>query len=537
MKKQRGNPTKKRILGHKIKAAVIGIISFILIIFITVATIAYHRGVFDISFIKRPGLISDTTTNQASSDTGGSPSPIKPSEPLTPIPDKADTPSDSDKLSYEQIPNIHSDKELINNYLSSLENTTVLTENGYRITDLEYDNSYVISKLTTQLDVGSEYSLREQTVQVPVRIPDEKYPNYYTTVFEDAQTDRPAVDIYMDYIIIDNGETCKLTKNDGTILAEDFDVEKYVPAYTRDKNDIPLFKSEEQSKYNPRNTITRYYYVNKNGEFKTSDYDDKADSRGLYFNYPSYFGKSDSSFRVYYDEELELYAYGTADGVASKDDYKYSAAFNHSEGICAAVETDGLMYFLNRNNITLISASKEFFKKYNESQRRLLANYIMPDTFGEESRGFFYFDHGLCRVRKQVIDAYHWQTYEDRRVTSDDDILICYDGTEFPIPTGYNLISYSNGVLLLEKDGLYGYMDHTGGWIAEPVYTYARPFNEGLAAVGNDGKIGMIDTNGNIVIPQVFDHISDASGGLIALYDGECGWTVLNKLVPSQDNA
>ena len=84
--------------------------------------------------------------------------------------------------------------------------------------------------------------------------------------------------------------------------------------------------------------------------------------------------------------------------------------------------------------------------------------------------------------------------------------------------------------VMLEKHGQYGFMDYTGKWIADPVFTYAEPFNEGLAMVEKDGVAGMIDTDGRFVIPMVFDYVSSVSGGIIAAYDETCGWVLFNKM-------
>ena len=46
-------------------------------------------------------------------------------------------------------------------------------------------------------------------------------------------------------------------------------------------------------------------------------------------------------------------------------------------------------------------------------------------------------------------------------------------GKEYPIPSGYTLITYSDGVLLLRNNetGLYGCMNYKGAWIVQPEYS------------------------------------------------------------------
>ena len=86
-------------------------------------------------------------------------------------------------------------------------------------------------------------------------------------------------------------------------------------------------------------------------------------------------------------------------------------------------------------------------------------------------------------------------------------------------------------MILLERDGLYGFMDYSGKWIAQPIYTDAEAFSEGLAVIGTaDGRYGMIDTSGNIVVPFAYTHISSCSDGVIAVYSEESGWHILRKM-------
>jgi len=86
-------------------------------------------------------------------------------------------------------------------------------------------------------------------------------------------------------------------------------------------------------------------------------------------------------------------------------------------------------------------------------------------------------------------------------------------------------------MILLHKNGNYGFMNYKGEWVIQPVYTYAEPYHEGLAVIGfTDGKKAMVDTSGNVVIPFAYKHISNVSSGVIALYDEETGWQVAYKM-------
>ncbi len=56
----------------------------------------------------------------------------------------------------------------------------------------------------------------------------------------------------------------------------------------------------------------------------------------------------------------------------------------------------------------------------------------------------------------------------------------------------------------------WGAIDKTGEWIIEPKYDYLREFSENLAGFrlpDNPKKIGFMNTNAEIVIPAIYDHI------------------------------
>ena len=125
--------------------------------------------------------------------------------------------------------------------------------------------------------------------------------------------------------------------------------------------------------------------------------------------------------------------------------------------------------------------------------------------------------------------------YYNNELVHDSKILVSAEGAKFAIPQGYSLVSYSDGVLLLEKEGKYGYLDYTGKWIAQPIYTYARPFMEGLAVVGFEGgRKCVIDTTGDVVIPFYYSEITDLSGGLMAAWKSGAGWVLFENMTSVQ---
>ncbi|HLA94878.1 MAG TPA: WG repeat-containing protein, partial [Pyrinomonadaceae bacterium] len=71
-----------------------------------------------------------------------------------------------------------------------------------------------------------------------------------------------------------------------------------------------------------------------------------------------------------------------------------------------------------------------------------------------------------------------------------------------------------------------GFIDKTGKWLTEPVYTFARDFSEGLAVVRTkENKFGFIDKSGKVKIEAKFDWASSFSNGLAAVFvEGKHGF-------------
>lgn len=307
----------------------------------------------------------------------------------------------------------------------------------------------------------------------------------------------------MGFILLSDGEAREILAPDGALINVEND--HYLSfASARTAQGIPVFLDCNTGKF-----------VNllSDGKIVECDYDEKRDFRGIVFDYPSYFGKNESdTCKVFYNGKRFGY---TVEGEELEDvPASYELALNYAEGFGCAYDKDNRVYFFNE-----------------EGKLRIGGLMINANIFGsgdindERALGYYYFDEGLTRVTKKK--------YQKGKLISEHQTFIDRKGNEFKTPQDYSIYSYSNGRILLVKDGKSGYMTSRGKWLSDPVFTYARPFFEGLAVVGEkDGKKGMIDRNGDYVIPPVFDEITDCSGGVIAVFDESTGWQVLNKQIP-----
>ena len=380
----------------------------------------------------------------------------------------------------------------------------------------------VLGKMTFSFKLPEEFSYRKrQELQQVVTLPDDDGEWYVTET--KVREERPAVELYMGYIMLDNKLNLSFIASDATPLSM-VDDKVYSPAYVRDRYDRPLFTRQSAE------GETMYFYLDTDGlNFIASDYNAAEEGRGLKFDYPASYGKSDSGISIDRNGVTGNFAY-VMRGVGMLTTYDFTNAFAYTENRAAVTtaKNRGGMYFIDENGKRAFETWKYYF---NEHNRDVYENLVLPLTDGIENIGFYYFDHGLTRVRRQVIDAYNWAYVRRVRTMKDEHILIRPDGTEYELPAGYKLEGYSDGCILLSKDGKYGFIDYTGEWIAQPIYADATPFVCGLATLTTeDGRVGMIDTEGNIVLQFTFDYISQVSDGLIAAYRAENGWTVLKMM-------
>jgi len=340
----------------------------------------------------------------------------------------------------------------------------------------------------------------------------------------------------------DDGNTVGLLDDDGNLVMVGFDDIRF--AYERDAYERPLFYANKG-----------YYYITDDYTLKWSDFNPafgypiKYDAKegynepnhGLYLYYVEktvqYIANYERMYKLekqqnriiepeYEEEKVRLYGYMDASGkVIIEAQYHYACNFG-PEGYAVVADRDRVMKLIDRRGREIINPHGTIVRQKDRNNYNAIMGYYLPESDTADAVGTYFFDHGLTRVRCELRDY-----FDIGQIVGDYDLLITPSGKQFEMPEGYNLEAYSDGVLLLERDGRYGCMDYTGRWIAQPIYTYAQPFCEGLCVLGfEDGKKGMIDTSGNIVVPFAFDYISNASGGRVALYEASTGWEVLEKL-------
>ena len=149
--------------------------------------------------------------------------------------------------------------------------------------------------------------------------------------------------------------------------------------------------------------------------------------------------------------------------------------------------------------------------------------YRAPLTLNGDAIGCLRFDHGYMRVTAET-----YSVSNSTEVLMTKQALVDADGNMLRLPADYNLVAYSDGVAVLEKNGRYGYYSYEGRWLTDPIYKKANSFIGSLGVAEDvNGKYHVFDTEGNEIIPGVFDYISDLSMGKMLCYKEGEGWILL----------
>lgn len=294
----------------------------------------------------------------------------------------------------------------------------------------------------------------------------------------------------------------------GNLLVDD--IGSLQPHFARDYSNRPVFKDADGKLYA---FDGKKFIETDTGKLRSQ----------LPYDYPAYpLGEYKDIYEAHYDATTDGYHYINYKNGGSVVSANYRYAFNFGpEGYAIVLtETDNFLQVINRRKSQVFKPGKQytFYTDPVTGKKQYVKDfYAFPSIMGIESIGAAGFDHGYLRLR---IKTASMMSDSMGKVVLDKDYLVDTTGAKFNIPEGCTLEGYSDGILLLRtNEGLYGYYSIEGDWIAQPLYTYARPFVQGLAVLGSaDGTVGMIDTKGNIVLPFVYTSIEDVSSGLIVTY-------------------
>ncbi|MBE6672336.1 MAG: WG repeat-containing protein [Ruminococcaceae bacterium] len=282
----------------------------------------------------------------------------------------------------------------------------------------------------------------------------------------------------------------------------------YYPVYQTDREDRALFWKDDRY----------YYYDEEIGDFALTE---KPEYFGVYYDAPADENDFEAELSPFYDAETMKWGYRDREGtVVIKAQYLRAYPFGDN-GIAAVQKNklDGLLFIDTKGKVVLDS----HLKYYKYAGHNAFDWYRAPETLDDSAIGCLRFDHGYMRVTVQT-----YALSNSTEVLYTKEALVDVDGNQLRLPADYNLVAYNDGVAVLEKNGRYGYYSYEGRWLTDPIYQKAETFVGGLgAAVDANGKYHVFDTEGNEIIPGVFDYVSPLSMGKMLCYKEGEGWMLL----------
>ncbi len=536
------------IFSRKFRRALPGLAAFVLIFGVAALVILYFLGYYDLSFLDRYKIFEkDNAAAETERDVFASLAGLKPDSAdisaETSQETKEETNGSHNSYSYADrttnVKKVFSDNELEDRTIA-VPRVSLRLDEGYT-PSATFTTGSVLAKMTFDYKLPQKFALSKRTAEKTTVVYPEDDSEPYVITKTGAEI-RHAVEVYMGYILMDSGDEIFLIDSDGNALSR-YAYDKYSPAYMRDKSGNPMFmRTDEDGK-------ELYYTLSDDGKsFVPCDISADGDNIGLYFDYPASFGKSDST--AVYPEKYSvaegetpnakltgLWAYAVKNAEGEKTgmltEYRFKTAHSFTLNRGAVIENNserGSMSFVNENGRKAFDNTRVYVNRYD----RYVKDFLLPPmTNGIESIGFYYFDSGLTRVRLQTVDYYNYAVRGVVRVVEDRDILIHPDGSEYDLPAGYTMTGYSEGAVVLKRDSddMYGILNVEGEWTAQPIYKSATPFIGGLAVLEtDDGRYGMIDKSGNIVLPFTYDYVSQNSSGLVSAFRSENGWSVFKVM-------
>ncbi len=135
-----------------------------------------------------------------------------------------------------------------------------------------------------------------------------------------------------------------------------------------------------------------------------------------------------------------------------------------------------------------------------DQQGNLSASYTLDyDMYGKYSEGLIWVRKGFSTTAK-----YGFIDKTGRLVIP----LIFSDAKDF-----------SEGLAAVQQNGKWGFIDKTGKWVISGTYDKVRNFSEGFAGIRQNGKWGFINKTGNIVVPCIYDYAWDFRYGISVVED------------------
>ena len=224
----------------------------------------------------------------------------------------------------------------------------------------------------------------------------------------------------------------------------------------------------------------------------------------------------------FWDAASGLWGYCDKDGkTVIAPSYRRAFPFG-ADGVAAVQKnkTSGLV-FIDKQGKTVYDSRQSLYT-YNGTEVYDL--YALPETLTGASMGQLFFEKGYVWV---VANTYAIQNSTE--ILRSRTLLVNKEGELLSLPEDYTVQAYSDGILVLEKNGRYGYFSCDGYWIADPIYKKAAPFAGDIGVViDQKGTYTALDKRGKALLSLPFDYLTSISSGKMLGYRTDKGWMLFS---------
>lgn len=233
-----------------------------------------------------------------------------------------------------------------------------------------------------------------------------------------------------------------------------------------------------------------------------------------------------------------LWAYADKDGQPLTG-FEYDSISEFSDGL-AAVSKDGKHGFINENGELVIPMIYDEVSSFGNGLAAVKQGGVWGyiNTDGEKVIQPVYSSASAFSEGYAVVTAQESGTTEIKEINN----IIDTEGNTVFSTSSYTIIGkFCEGtakILSLNDGGIMGLIDSNGSIVLSPEYRMIRDFSEGAAAVlDTAGKYGFIDTKGNKIAECIYDAVYDFSEDLAAVQkDGKWGYIDINgnEVIPPE---
>ncbi len=235
-------------------------------------------------------------------------------------------------------------------------------------------------------------------------------------------------------------------------------------------------------------------------------YIDKTGKRVIPFNYTFARSFSDGLASVWIETDKEyIHKYINKQGktvLKQNPDY-YASSYGDFKNGLARVQNknDGLIGYIDKTG------------------KEIIPCVYVPHELGLASKYYYGFSENVVQVAEPYTDdngniLYKLKCFNNKGVElfSKDSVQI--DSDDDGKNEKLMLFSYHDGLARYIQDGKYGFIDKVGAIVIPCIYDYVTDFNEGMALARKGEDLGYINTKGEEIIFGKYQYINNFSDGL-----------------------